>query len=112
MESVTWLAQEEVSVDGRHRHRGSHIGRDKIVRHFVPDKGRAKRGERLDIDPFPPLDAKTSRCVHPGVSERDEKRGRDSARRDHPTGEDVSPLAYLVPAIEVDAQKDRLGEKS
>ena len=69
-------------------------GRDRIDMH------------RPAVDQF-----KTARSVHPGVGRHDKDRRSHPARCHDKTGEEVRAPRHALPAVEIDAQKNRFGKK-
>ena len=78
---------------------------------FGPGR-RVEHGRpRIDVSDTPVVDCEAGRGVHPGVGSYDEEGGRDARHDDRDPRQQVCPRRKTVPAVEVDAQEDRLYEK-
>ena len=111
VEEVPRVLAQPVGVDGRDREADGGEGGQRHVQRLAEGRGIAHRGDGIDVHRPPRHEVEAGRRVHPGVGDDDEDPRRGAADGDHHPREPVRPRRHAVPAVEVDAQEDRLQEE-
>jgi len=90
-----------------------HIGRNEHVRVFGRRRRIERSGHRVDVDQLAvAVQLKTGWRVHPCVRHHHEYRAQRAAHRDWDGCQPVDHRGQAVPAVQVQAQEDRLDEES
>ena len=76
-------------------------------------KGRRipHRRDRIDVRECAGVDRESRRRIHPRVRDHDEDAGGRAAHGDQPTGEQMHARRYAFPAVEIQAEENRLREE-
>ena len=97
-------------------HRGDaeaddHERRDPHVEELQPDRAVEHRRPRIDVGDLAVDDAKSGRRVHPRVHREDAERAGNTRQRDRDQNGAMLLGWHAFPAVEVDAEEDRLEEE-
>ena len=78
---------------------------------LVTERAGEKRLEYVDVDDAARVDRDAAGRVHPGVGRKDTECAEEPGRRKREADQEVGTRAQALPAVEVDADEDRLHEE-
>ncbi|MEZ5250127.1 MAG: hypothetical protein R2713_13230 [Ilumatobacteraceae bacterium] len=81
------------------------------MRELEPDARVEHRRPGIDVDDTTVDLAKAGGTVHPGVHRQDAEGADDTGEADRDEGGEVDPWRQPIPAVQVDAEEDRLDEE-
>ena len=111
MKKAVPVAQQKERMDRRHRETRRHKGRQRHVQDFMK-AGRIQHGrDGINIGDLAIHHFEARGRVHPRVGRHDENAGKNAADGDDQSRKPVQQGREAVPAIEIHADKNRLGEK-
>ena len=109
--AVAAPAEHPHRVDRGHHEPGCHVDGDQEVPELVAECTGEKRLEDVDIDDAPRVDGDATGRVHPRVGRQHAERTQEPGRRKGQADQEVGSRAQAIPAVEVDADEDRLHEE-
>jgi hypothetical protein len=111
MEAARRLAEEKPGVEARDAEAGRDVGGQDHVQPHGQGGPVQHRGHGVDVRERAVHDVEAGRDVHPGVRGHHEERRGEPGDGDQRARGQVHALGHAIPAVEVDAQKDRFGEE-
>ena len=91
---------------------GDDVAGDVHVHELVPEVAVGEqRPQGVDVDDMPADEAEAGRMVHPGVDGDDHQRAGEARQHDRDPRRQVGARGEAIPAVDVDADEDRLDEE-
>ncbi len=104
-------AQHAERVHARHRETRRDVARQRRVQRHVQPGGAPERGQRVRVHEDAVGQGEPAGNLHPRVRRDHQHAGRHAAERDRDAGQPVRARREPVPAIQIEAEEDRLDEE-
>src|SRR5689334_8771598 len=111
MKAIRRIAHEHEGVNARDGESSRSIRGKCHVKRLRKRRRVHHRRDRIDVNWLTVDESKAGRRVHPGIRNDDKDAGEYATQSDHHTGEEMSAWRDARPAVQIDAEKNRLGEK-
>jgi hypothetical protein len=111
MEGVFPIDEKQERVDAGDGEPGGGVRRERHVQRLLEHHRIQHARDRIDVDRVTVNQVETGGRIHPRVRRHHEDSRGGAGYSHHDAGQQVGPPGDPFPAVEVDAEEDRLGEE-